>query len=51
MTVIEVLLALFLPPVSVAMKRGFFSRQALIATMLTLLGHVPGVVYAVKETA
>jgi uncharacterized membrane protein YqaE (UPF0057 family) len=49
MTLIEILLALFVPPLSVALKRGLFSRQARTATVLTMFGHVPGVVYALKE--
>ncbi len=49
MTVIEIVLALFLPPVSVALKRGLFTRQTGLAAILTLLGHVPGVIYALKE--
>ena len=46
MTLVEVLTALLLPGVAVGMKRGFFSRDAGIAWILTLLGHFPGVVYA-----
>jgi len=44
MTVVEVLIALFLPPSAVAMKKGL-NRQVLIAVVLQLCGHVPGVVY------
>ncbi len=43
MTVLEVLIALFLPPLSVAMKKGL-SSKVLIAAVLQLCGHVPGVV-------
>jgi len=46
MTVLEVLTALFLPPVSVAMKRGL-SNKVLIAMALQLCGHVPGVMYGI----
>ncbi len=46
MTVLEVLIALFLPPLSVAMKKGL-SSKVLIAAVLQLCGHVPGVVYGV----
>lgn len=46
MTVLEVLIALFLPPLSVAMKKGL-SGKVLIAAVLQLCGHVPGVVYGI----
>lgn len=42
----ELLLALFLPGIAVGLRCGFLSRQSGIAWLLTLLGHVPGVVYA-----
>ena len=45
MTIVEVILALFLPPVAVFLKRGI-SREFCITLVLTLLGHVPGVIYA-----
>jgi len=46
MTVLEVLIALFLPPVSVAMKKGL-SSKVLIALLLQLCGHIPGVIYGI----
>ncbi len=46
MTVLEVIIALFLPPLSVAMKKGL-SSKVLIAAVLQLCGHVPGVVYGI----
>jgi len=45
-TAIEVLIALFLPPLSVAMKRGL-SSKVLIAALLQLCGHIPGVIYGI----
>jgi len=39
-TVLEVIIALFLPPLSVAMKKGL-SSKVLIAAVLQLCGHVP----------
>ena len=45
MTLSEVLLALFLPPLAVRLKKGR-SRHWVTALALTLAGHVPGVVYA-----
>jgi len=41
-----VLIALFLPPLSVAMKKGL-SSKVLIAAVLQLCGHLPGVVYGI----
>jgi len=46
MTVLEVLIAFFLPPVSVAMKKGL-SSEVLIALLLQLCGHIPGVIYGI----
>jgi uncharacterized membrane protein YqaE (UPF0057 family) len=42
---LEIILALLLPPVAVALKTGL-SSKVLIALLLQLLGHVPGVIYA-----
>jgi uncharacterized membrane protein YqaE (UPF0057 family) len=46
MTVLEVVIALFLPPLSVAMKKGL-NKQVLIAAILQLCGHLPGVIYGI----
>ena len=46
MTILEVLIALFLPPLSVAMKKGL-NKQVLIAAILQLCGHLPGVIYGI----
>lgn len=45
MTLVEILLAVFLPPVAVLLEKGL-SRQFWATCLLTLLGHLPGVVYA-----
>ncbi len=45
-TVVEVVVALFLPPLSVAMKKGL-SSKVLIAAALQLCGHLPGVIYGI----
>ena len=42
---LEIVIAFLLPPVAVWMKKGFNS-QVLIALVLWLLGHIPGVIYA-----
>ncbi len=44
MTVIEVIIALFLPFLAVLMKKGP-TKEVLIAFVLQLLGHIPGVIY------
>lgn len=44
MTIVEAIIALFLPPLAVAMKKGL-NKQVLIAAVLQLCGHVPGVIY------
>lgn len=43
---LEVVIALFLPPLAVFLKRGF-GRPFWLSIVLTLLGHLPGVVYAI----
>jgi uncharacterized membrane protein YqaE (UPF0057 family) len=50
MTVIEAVLAFFLPPVAVALKKGWFSGPFWLDVVLTLLGHIPGVIYALVVT-
>jgi uncharacterized membrane protein YqaE (UPF0057 family) len=49
MTILEAILAFFVPPLAVALKKGI-SRQFWIALLLTLLGHIPGVIYALVVT-
>lgn len=49
MRVLEIVLALFLPPVAVLVHKGP-NAQVLIALLLTLLGHIPGVIYALYVT-
>jgi uncharacterized membrane protein YqaE (UPF0057 family) len=41
----EIILAFLLPPLAVALRTGL-SRKVLIALLLQLLGHIPGVIYA-----
>jgi len=45
MKVLEIVIAFLLPPVAVALKKGL-GRKVLIALVLQLLGHIPGVIYA-----
>lgn len=45
MTVVEIILAFFLPPLSVFLDRGL-RTEFWICLLLTLLAWVPGVIYA-----
>lgn len=46
MTVVEILVALIIPPLAVWMKKGSTSQQVLMAFLLWILGWLPGVIYA-----
>ncbi|CDO92697.1 unnamed protein product [Kluyveromyces dobzhanskii CBS 2104] len=41
-----VFVAIFLPPVAVCIKRGFFTKDLLINVLLFLLGFFPGLIHA-----
>ncbi|KAL8488648.1 hypothetical protein ACS0TY_024350 [Phlomoides rotata] len=43
----EILLAILLPPLGVFFRNGCCSCEFLICVVLTLLGYVPGILYAV----
>ena len=45
MTFIEVLLAVFLPPVAVALRAGL-GLQLVLNIVLTIIGWIPGVIHA-----
>ena len=45
MTVLEIIIALFLPFLAVLLRKGL-CMEVLWAFLLQLLGHFPGVVYA-----
>jgi len=45
MTIIEIILALFLPPVAVALRTGL-SSDFWINLLLTILGIIPGIIHA-----
>lgn len=45
MKVVEIIIALFLPFLAVLLRRGL-TIQVLWAFLLQLLGHIPGVIYA-----
>ncbi|KAL7257547.1 hypothetical protein ACSBR1_003787 [Camellia fascicularis] len=42
----EILLAIFLPPVGVCFRHGCCSVEFLICLVLTILGYIPGIIYA-----
>jgi uncharacterized membrane protein YqaE (UPF0057 family) len=44
----ELIVAVFVPGLAVGLRFGFFSRKAGIAWLLTLPGHLPGVIYAIS---
>lgn len=43
-TILELVIAFFFPALSVLLKKGP-NKQVLLAFVLQLLGHVPGVIY------
>ncbi len=45
MSILQILLALFLPPVAVLLKRGL-SGAFFINLLLTILGMLPGIIHA-----
>ena len=45
MKLLEIVLAFLLPPLAVYLKKGL-NKQVFIALILWLLGHIPGVIYA-----
>lgn len=49
MTLTQAILVFFLPGVAVGLKKGFLSKESGIAWLLTLLGHIPGVIYGLVE--
>ncbi|KAH9654359.1 Low temperature and salt responsive protein family [Citrus sinensis] len=42
----EILLAVLLPPVGVCLRHGCCSVEFCICLLLTILGYVPGIIYA-----
>ncbi len=51
MTVVEILLALFFPPLAVYLRTRRIDRRFWLTVLLWLLGHIPGVVYALYVLA
>ncbi|KAL8037331.1 hypothetical protein ABFX02_11G032200 [Erythranthe guttata] len=42
----EVVLAILLPPLGVCLRHGCCTTEFLICLILTILGYVPGIIYA-----
>ena len=45
MTILEIIMAVLLPPVAVLMRRGL-GGEFLLSIVLSIVGWLPGVVYA-----
>ncbi|XP_043704402.1 hydrophobic protein RCI2A-like [Telopea speciosissima] len=43
----EILIAILLPPLGVFLRHGCCSIEFCICLLLTLLGYIPGIIYAV----
>lgn len=46
MTLVEIIIALFLPPLAIFMETRRLKGQFWLSVLLWLLGHIPGVIYA-----
>ncbi|KAI3444034.1 hypothetical protein Pfo_000699 [Paulownia fortunei] len=44
---LEILLAILVPPLGVFFRNGCCSCEFFICVVLTLLGYVPGIIYAI----
>ncbi|KAF9617124.1 hypothetical protein IFM89_034174 [Coptis chinensis] len=42
----EIILAILLPPLGVCFRHGCCSVEFLICLLLTILGYIPGIIYA-----
>ncbi|KAL1819732.1 hypothetical protein DCAR_0416040 [Daucus carota subsp. sativus] len=42
----EIIIAILLPPLGVCLKTGCCTVEVLICVVLTILGYVPGIIYA-----
>ncbi|KMT03447.1 hypothetical protein BVRB_8g191310 [Beta vulgaris subsp. vulgaris] len=43
----EILLAIILPPLGICLSDGCCSWEFLICLVLTILGYIPGIIYAI----
>ncbi|CAM0953001.1 unnamed protein product [Alopecurus aequalis] len=46
-TFLEILIAILLPPLGVWLRYGCCTMEFLISVLLTILGYIPGIIYAV----
>ncbi|GAA0165300.1 hypothetical protein LIER_20740 [Lithospermum erythrorhizon] len=44
--VCEIILAILLPPLGVCLRHGCCSVEFVICLVLTILGYIPGIIYA-----
>ncbi|XP_020587949.1 hydrophobic protein OSR8-like [Phalaenopsis equestris] len=44
---LEILIAILLPPLGVCLRHGCCSLEFFICLFLTILGYIPGIIYAV----
>ncbi|CAL0330420.1 unnamed protein product [Lupinus luteus] len=42
----EILIAVFLPPLGVCLRHGCCTVEFIICLLLTILGYIPGIIYA-----
>ncbi|CAO2841619.1 UPF0057 membrane protein At4g30650-like [Amaranthus tricolor] len=43
----EILIAILLPPLGVCLRHGCCTCEFLICLLLTMLGYIPGMIYAI----
>ncbi|AEE85791.1 UPF0057 membrane protein [Arabidopsis thaliana] len=43
----EIIIAILLPPLGVCFRKGCCTVEFLICLVLTILGYVPGIIYAI----
>ncbi|CAA0396762.1 unnamed protein product [Arabidopsis thaliana] len=43
----EIMIAILIPPLGVCLRHGCCTTEFMICLILTLLGYVPGIIYAI----
>ncbi|WCJ30128.1 Low temperature and salt responsive protein family [Euphorbia peplus] len=43
----EIIIAVLLPPLGVCLRHGCCTAEFLICLLLTILGYIPGIIYAI----
>ncbi|XP_051142588.1 UPF0057 membrane protein At2g24040-like [Andrographis paniculata] len=46
-TICEILIAILLPPLGVCLRYGCCTVEFFICLVLTILGYIPGIIYAI----